>query len=191
MSETTVIEAGQRHNLAHFFLEIWRYRDLLISFVERDVKLRYKQAALGVTWVVMQPVLTAGIFSTIFGRVVHMPSDNLPHGLFYISSLVPWIMFSAGLTQAAASLEGHSNLINKIYFPRAVVPLAAILVTVPDFLIGFTVVTLALSRPSGPPRRPRRCACSGAPTRRRRAPWARSAPGPSGSSGPSPGRGAR
>ncbi len=136
-STITLITPGHKSRLRQFFLDLWLYRDLFLSFLERDIKLRYKQTALGVLWVIVQPLLTAGLFNLIFGRLLKVPGLQLPPSLFYLSATVPWVCFTQALTGAAASMEANAGLISKAYFPRVVVPGAAVIGTLPDFLIGF------------------------------------------------------
>src|SRR5215475_2006621 len=102
----------------HTIGELWRYRELLYFLAWRDVKVRYRQAALGVAWAVFQPLLTMVIFTVFFGRMAHMPSDGLPYPLFSYCGLVPWMYFSGVLAMAGNSLISNSTLITKVYFPR-------------------------------------------------------------------------
>jgi lipopolysaccharide transport system permease protein len=139
----TVITARGGARLLQFFADLWHYRDLFVSFLERDVKLRYKQTAFGVVWVVAQPLITTGLFALIFGRVVGVDTGGLSPGLFYLSAMVPWIAFTQALSNSAASLEINAGLISKIYFPRIVVPGASIFATLPDFAIGFGMLNIA------------------------------------------------
>jgi lipopolysaccharide transport system permease protein len=120
--------------------ELWAYRELLYFFVWRDVKVRYKQTALGAAWAILQPFLTMVVFSVFFGRLAKMPSDGLPYPIFAFAALVPWTFFSHGLSQASNSLVGGANLIKKVYFPRLVMPIAAVLSGLVDFLIAFGVL---------------------------------------------------
>lgn len=136
----TSIRAGKKDAFIRFFLDIWAYRDLFAAFLTRDIKIRYKQTVLGIIWVVAQPLVTAGAFALIFGGIANMPIGELPYTLFYIVALVPWTNFSSGLTGAASSMEASAGLISKVYFPRVVVPLASIIATLPDFLIGFAMI---------------------------------------------------
>src|ERR1700681_4015013 len=99
------------------FGELWDSRELLYFFVWRDVKIRYKQTAVGAAWAILQPLLTMLVFSLFFGRLAHMPSDGVPYPLFTLAALVPWTFFSNGLTQSSNSLVGSANLITKVYFP--------------------------------------------------------------------------
>ena len=120
--------------------ELWAYRELLYFLVWRDVKVRYKQTVLGAAWAIIQPFLTMVVFSVFFGRLAKMPSDGVPYPIFAYAALVPWTFFAQGLSQAANSLVGGSNLIKKVYFPRLVMPIAAVLSGVIDFVLAFVVL---------------------------------------------------
>jgi lipopolysaccharide transport system permease protein len=120
--------------------EIWQYRDLLLALAMRDVKLRYKQTALGVIWVVLQPLLGAGIFSFVFGTVAGMPSDGLPYIVFSFAGLLGWQAFNSTLTKASACIVGNSQLVSKIFFPRLILPLSTVLSTVIDLAVGMVVM---------------------------------------------------
>ena len=106
----------------------------------RDVKVRYKQTALGAAWAILQPLLTMAIFSLFFGRLTKMPSDGVPYPMFTFVALVPWMFFSNGLTLAANSLVQNANLLTKVYFPRLAIPLATVLVGLVDLLLSFVVL---------------------------------------------------
>jgi lipopolysaccharide transport system permease protein len=116
--------------------ELWKYREVLYFLIWRDIRVRYKQTALGAAWAVIQPLFTMLIFSIFFGRLAKVPSDNLPYTLFSYSALVPWMFFATGLSQASNSLVSSSNLITKVYFPRLVVPMAAVLAGLLDLAIS-------------------------------------------------------
>lgn len=120
--------------------ELWAYRELLYFLIWRDIKVRYKQTALGVAWAIIQPVFTMIVFSLFFGRLAKMPSDGIPYPLFSYAALVPWTFFSHGLTLASNSLVGSANLIKKVYFPRLSVPIAAVTSGLIDFSIAFIVL---------------------------------------------------
>ncbi|TKB76638.1 MAG: ABC transporter permease [Nitrospira sp.] len=120
--------------------ELWAYRELLYFLIWRDVKVRYKQTALGAAWAIIQPVFTMIVFSLFFGRLAKIPSDGIPYPIFAYAALVPWTFFSQGLGQAANSLVGSSNLLKKVYFPRLSVPIASVLSGLIDFLIAFIVL---------------------------------------------------
>jgi lipopolysaccharide transport system permease protein len=120
--------------------ELWAYRELLYFLVWRDVKVRYKQTALGAIWAILQPVFTMVVFSLFFGRLGKMPSDGLPYPLFSFAALVPWTYFSHGLSQASNSLVGSANLIKKVYFPRLAIPIASVASGLIDFALAFLVL---------------------------------------------------
>ena len=116
--------------------ELWSRRELLYFLAWRDIKVRYKQAALGMTWAIIQPLFTMIVFSIFFGRLAQIPSDGLPYPLFSYSALLLWMYFTVTLGLAGNSLVGNTNLITKVYFPRVLMPAAAALAGVLDVLIG-------------------------------------------------------
>ena len=120
--------------------ELWEYRELLYFLTWRDIKIRYKQTALGAAWAIIQPVFTMVIFSVFFGRLARIPSDGVPYPIFSFTALVPWTLFVYGLTQSSNSLVGSSNLIKKVYFPRLVIPISSLFSGVADFLIAFGIL---------------------------------------------------
>ncbi|HEV2146730.1 MAG TPA: ABC transporter permease [Longimicrobiaceae bacterium] len=120
--------------------ELWRYRELLYFLVWRDVKVRYKQTALGATWAILQPFATMVVFSLFFGRLAKMPSDGVPYPVFAFAALVPWTFFAGGLSLSSTSLVGSQNLLKKVYFPRMAIPLAAVLSGLVDFALAFAVL---------------------------------------------------
>lgn len=120
--------------------EVWAYRELLYFLAWRDVKVRYKQTVLGAAWAVIQPFMTMVVFSLFFGRLAGVPSEGVPYPIFSYTALVPWTFFANGLGQAAASLVGSSNLLKKVYFPRLIIPLAAVLSAGVDFFPAFGVL---------------------------------------------------
>jgi lipopolysaccharide transport system permease protein len=124
--------------------ELWAYRELLFFLIWRDIKVRYKQTLLGVLWVVLQPIVTAVIFSIIFGNFARMPSDDLPYAVFAMAGLTPWNFFSTALTRGTGSLVGSANLISKVYFPRIIIPAAGILAGLVDFgvVLGSLLVVM-------------------------------------------------
>jgi lipopolysaccharide transport system permease protein len=124
--------------------ELWQYRDLLLILASRDVKLRYKQTALGITWVILQPLVAALIFAVIFGRFGGLPSDNAPYGLFVLCGLLPWNFFAGALQRAGNSLITDSKLISKVYFPRMLIPLASTLAVCIDLLVNLIIVGVLL-----------------------------------------------
>ena len=133
--------------------EVWEYRELLYFFVWRDVKIRYKQTVVGVLWVVLQPVLTMGVFTLFFGRLAKLPSDGLPYPVFYFAALVPWAYFSVALLNCTHILVANQHVITKVYFPRLILPFAAVSSGLLDLAIGFVVmvgITLAYGFRPGP-----------------------------------------
>jgi lipopolysaccharide transport system permease protein len=122
------------------FHELWDYRELFYFLVWRDVKVRYKQTALGAAWAIIQPLFTMVIFSLFFGRLAKVPSDGLPYPLFSFTALVPWTFFAYGLNQSSNSLVGSANLITKVYFPRLAVPISSVVAGTVDFLLALAVL---------------------------------------------------
>ena len=120
--------------------EVWAYRELLYFFVWRDVKIRYKQTAIGVLWVVLQPVLTMLVFTLFFGRLAKLPSQGLPYPVFYFAALVPWTYFAYALQMTTNVVVDNQRLITKVYFPRLILPIASALSGLVDFAIGFAVL---------------------------------------------------
>jgi lipopolysaccharide transport system permease protein len=122
------------------FREIWEYRELLYFFIWRDVKVRYKQTALGFLWALIQPLLMVLIFSFFFGRLARIPSGGLPYSLFALAALLPWILFSEGLTRTTNSMVSNANIMTKVYYPRLIMPLAGILSPLIDFAVAFILL---------------------------------------------------
>ena len=125
--------------------EVWAYRELLYFFVWRDVKIRYKQTAIGVLWVILQPLLNMLVFTLFFGRLAKLPSDGLPYPVFYFSALVPWAYFSTALQSCTSVVVDNQRVITKVYFPRLVLPLSAVVSGLVDFAIGFVVLLVVTS----------------------------------------------
>ncbi|MCX7826257.1 MAG: ABC transporter permease [Verrucomicrobiae bacterium] len=140
MNAATIISADQRERLRQFLRDLWDYRELFWTFVERDIKVRYKQTALGVIWVILQPLLMSGAFALIFGKIARMPTDGLPILLFYLAATVPWNTFATTVSQSAMSMEANAGLITKIYFPRVVIPGAIVFGSLLDFTIGWALL---------------------------------------------------
>ena len=122
------------------FSELWRYRELLGSFIWRDLKVRYKQTAIGAGWAVFQPLFTAVVYSLIFGRFAKFPSGSLPYPIFAFAGILAWQYFSGALNVASGSLVSNVALVTKVYFPRLLLPLAGVLVPLVDFLLAFWVL---------------------------------------------------
>src|SRR5439155_732290 len=127
-----------------WFRELWRYRELVYFLAWRDVKVRYKQAALGAAWAVLQPLLTMVVFTLFFGRLAGIPSDGIPYPLFSFCGLVLWIYFSGVVGQAGQSLLANSQLITKVYFPRVVLPISSAVAALTDFVVGLVFLALMM-----------------------------------------------
>jgi lipopolysaccharide transport system permease protein len=119
--------------------ELIDYRELFYFFTWRDIKIKYKQTAFGVLWAILQPFLLMVIFTLFFGRALNVPSDNIPYPIFVYSGLLLWNIFSSGLANASNSMVNNANIIKKIYFPRLIIPMSAILVALFDFLMAFLI----------------------------------------------------
>jgi len=124
--------------------ELWAFRDLFAILAMRDVKLRYKQTLLGVTWVILQPLVASLIFAIIFGRIASLPSDGKPYLLFVYVGMLPWNLFSGSLQRAGNSLITDAKLITKVYFPRLIIPIASSAAVLIDFAVAFVVMLVLL-----------------------------------------------
>jgi lipopolysaccharide transport system permease protein len=122
--------------------ELWRYRELLWILTERDIKVRYKQTALGFAWAIIQPVMLMVVFSIFFGTLAKMPSDGLPYPIFVYAGLLPWTFFAGSIASSAGSLVGSANLVSKVYFPRLVIPLSSVGSGLVDFAIASVVLLM-------------------------------------------------
>jgi lipopolysaccharide transport system permease protein len=122
------------------FGELWRYRELALTFVWRDLKVRYKQTAIGVTWALLQPFVTMVVLTLIFGKFAKFPSQDVPYPIFLYSAQLPWTYFQSSFTSASSSVSVNGPLVTKIYFPRVLLPLAAITVPAVDFLLASTIL---------------------------------------------------
>jgi len=130
---TLVIQAGQAEQ--HYWRDLWRYRELLGFLAWRDIKVRYKQTVLGVTWAVLQPAVQTILLTFVFGKLAKMPDGGVPYPMLVLAGLLPWQLFSSAFSGAGNSLVGNSHLISKVYFPRLIVPLSALAVALVDLLI--------------------------------------------------------
>jgi len=125
--------------------ELWAYRELLYFLVLRDVKVRYKQTVLGAAWAGLQPLTSMVIFTVIFGRLAKLPSDGVPYALFAYAGLLPWTYFAAGVAQSSLSLVGNANLVTKVYVPRILLPLSAIVVPLVDLAVAFVLLGVLMA----------------------------------------------
>jgi lipopolysaccharide transport system permease protein len=120
--------------------ELWQFRELVYFFVWRDIKVRYKQTAIGAAWAVLQPALAMVVFALFFGKLAHLPTEGLPVMVFYYCGLLPWMYFSNGLTSATSAIVQNQNVITKVYFPRLALPISAVLSGLLDFAIGMVLL---------------------------------------------------
>ena len=119
---------------------VWDYRELLFFLTLRDIRLRYKQTVMGVLWVILQPLMTMVVFSLFFGKLAGIPSDGVPYPIFAYAGLLPWVFFSLAVTTSSNSLVGNANLISKVYFPRLIIPGAAVLAALVDLVVASVVL---------------------------------------------------
>lgn len=138
-AQVTLIESSRGH-IFQDLTEVWGYRGLLYFLIWRDVKVRYKQTAIGAAWAIIQPFVTMLIFTVMFTRIVLMPTDGSPYPIFVYTALLPWNLFAGALTRSSESLIAQGRLITKVYFPRLIVPLSATVVGVIDFALGFAIL---------------------------------------------------
>jgi lipopolysaccharide transport system permease protein len=133
------------HGWFHLRLkELWDFRELLFFFTWRDVAVRYKQTVLGASWAIIQPVMTMIIFSIIFGRLAKLPSDGIPYPIFSYTALLPWQLFSSGVSSASMSLIGNQNMITKTYFPRLILLISTVVSGLVDFALSFLVLLVMM-----------------------------------------------
>jgi lipopolysaccharide transport system permease protein len=125
--------------------ELWHSRELFYFLTWRDIKVRYKQTALGAAWAILQPVLTMVVFSIIFGGLAKLPSNGIPYPIFTFTALLPWQLFTFALTNSSNSLVGSQHLISKVYFPRLIIPLSSVLAGVIDFIVAFGVLLVMMA----------------------------------------------
>jgi lipopolysaccharide transport system permease protein len=138
-----VIQPSKRWSVLSFN-DLWAYRELLFFLTWRDVKVRYKQTALGAAWAILQPLFMMIIFTIFFGRLAGVASAGIPYPLFALAGLVPWTFFANAITASGNSLVGSANLITKVYFPRLIVPAAAMLAGLVDFLLAFLILVVMM-----------------------------------------------
>jgi lipopolysaccharide transport system permease protein len=134
------LEAGQAEK--HYWLDLWRYRELFIILAQRDISVRYKQTAIGIIWALLQPFLNMIIMTIIFSKVAGLHSEGTaPYAIMVFAAMLPWMFFSSALASASQSMVGNANLISKVYFPRLIIPASAVVTSFADFLLSFLVLT--------------------------------------------------
>src|SRR5262245_1777686 len=144
MQDVTTIEPGRSER--HYWVDLWRYRELFRMLAWRDLSVRYKHTVIGVAWALIRPFLTMMIFTIIFGWSAGLPSDGTaPYALMVFVGMLPWTFFSLGLTEASSSLITNANLISKVYFPRLIIPTATLGAAFVDFLISFALLLVLMA----------------------------------------------
>jgi len=137
--QTLIIEPGMTER--HYWRDLWRYRELFLVLAWRDVSVRYKQSIFGLAWALVRPFLTLVVFTVVFSKVAKLPAEGAaPYALMVFAGLLPWQFFASALTDSSNSLIGNANLISKVYFPRLIVPTAAVVASFVDFLISFIIL---------------------------------------------------
>lgn len=124
--------------------ELWQFRDLIYFFTWRDILVRYKQTVIGILWAVLRPFLTMVIFTFVFGRLANVPSGNIPYPVFALGGLLPWQLFANAFSESAGSVVGNAQLVSKVYFPRLIMPVSAIVSSIADFLVAFAMLVILL-----------------------------------------------
>lgn len=124
---------------------VWTFRDLLVVLIGRDLKVLYRQAAFGAAWAIMQPIFAVAIFTLVFGHFAKMPTDGVPYPLFAFAAVLPWTYFAEAVRRSATGLVNEAELVRKVFFPRLIIPLAAVLAPLLDFAIGFVVLLLLMA----------------------------------------------
>jgi len=122
------------------FKELWAYRELLSTFVMRDIKVRYKQTVLGAAWAIIQPLFMMVVFSLFFGRLAKIPSEGIPYPIFSYAALLPWTLFAEGVSRSTNSMVSNANIMTKVYFPRLIMPVSGVISPLIDFAIAFVVL---------------------------------------------------
>jgi lipopolysaccharide transport system permease protein len=135
-----VLEAGRANR--HYWMDLWRFRELLGFLAWRDIKVRYKQTTLGILWALIQPAVTLTVFTFVFGKLAGMPSGNAPYPLLVLCGLLPWQLFAAAFSNASGSLVANTHLISKVYFPRLIVPLSSVAVALIDFAVVLVLLAI-------------------------------------------------
>ena len=138
-----IIEAGRAEK--HYWLDLWRYRELFYILSWRDITVRYKQTAIGVVWAILRPLLTMLVFTVIFGKLAKLPSDgNVPYAIMVYAAMLPWQFFSSSVSESSNSLISNTQLITKVYFPRIIIPISSVVTSFIDFLVSFAILILLM-----------------------------------------------
>ena len=133
-----VIEAGRTER--HYWRDLWAYRELLLFLAWRDILVRYKQTVIGIAWSVIRPVVTMVVFTVVFGRIANLPSEGVPYPVLVFVAMLPWYFFATALSEGSNSLVQNANIVSKVYFPRLIIPVSTIAVSLVDFLISLALL---------------------------------------------------
>jgi lipopolysaccharide transport system permease protein len=133
-----VIEAGRTER--HYWRDLWAYRELLLFLAWRDILVRYKQTVIGIAWSVIRPVVTMVVFTVVFGRIANLPSEGVPYPVLVFAAMLPWYFFATALSEGSNSLVQNANIVSKVYFPRLIIPVSTIAVSLVDFLISLALL---------------------------------------------------
>ena len=137
-----IIEAGRGERT--YWQDLLRYRELLYFLAWRDILVRYKQTAIGLAWSVLRPLLTMIVFTVVFSKIAKLPSDGVPYPILVFAAMLPWQLFSNALTECSNSVVGNANMVSKVYFPRLIIPISAVVVSFVDFLISFGILLVLM-----------------------------------------------
>lgn len=141
--QETIIEAGATER--QYWKDLWNYRELFMFLAWRDILVRYKQTVIGVAWSVIRPLITMIVFTIVFGKIAKLPSEGVPYPILVFSAMLPWQMFSNGLSESSNSLISNAAMLSKVYFPRLIVPTSAVIVSLVDFLISFAILGILMA----------------------------------------------
>lgn len=137
------IEAGK--STQNYFKDVWRYRELLYFLSWRDILVKYKQTLIGILWIIVRPIITILVFTIVFGKIAQLPQAGIPYPLLVLAGLLPWYFFSNALSESSLSLISNSSLITKVYFPRILLPMSSIIVSLLDFCITFLLALAVMA----------------------------------------------
>jgi lipopolysaccharide transport system permease protein len=137
-----IIEPGR--GIKHYWRDVWQYRELFAFLAWRDVLVLYKQTTIGIAWSIIRPFLTMVVFTVIFGKLAKLPSEGVPYPILVFAAMLPWQLFANSLSGSSSSLISNANLISKVYFPRLIIPSSAVIVSLVDFLISFSILVILM-----------------------------------------------
>lgn len=137
-----VIEAG--HAERHYWRDLWTYRELFIFLAWRDILVRYKQTAIGIAWSVLRPAVTMVVFTVVFSKLANLPSNGVPYPILVFAAMLPWFFFASAIAEGSNSVVENANIISKVYFPRLIIPMSAVMVSLVDFLISVVLMVILM-----------------------------------------------